>query len=205
MRQPDDLDLELVARSRDAVVGALLNAYEDAGVRGLCGEGRWEAAVGFVRSMDPRLLSDSIAEGPSAANPPTSTDGAAMPQAWKPERYSDASPYLIVDGADRTIDFLVRAFDAERLRHFPAPDGMVMHAEVRIGDSVVMIADGNEGWPPISAHVHLYVADVDATYRRALAAGAEPVQEPVRKDDEDRRGGVKDPGGTTWWIATREE
>ena len=80
-----------------------------------------------------------------------------------------------------------------------------MHAEVRIGDSVVMIADGNEGWPPIGAHVYLYVPDVDDTYRRALAAGAESVQEPVRKDDEDRRGGVKDPGGTTWWIATREE
>jgi len=66
-----------------------------------------------------------------------------------------------------------------------------------------MIADGNEKWPPIPAHVHVYVRDVDATYRRALAAGAVSVQEPVRKEDEDERGGVKDAGGTTWWIATR--
>ena len=124
---------------------------------------------------------------------------------YKPTNYTDLSPYLIVDGAQRTIDFLVEVLGAERLRHFPAPDGKVMHAEVRIGDSVVMIADGNEGWPPIGAHVHVYVEDVEATYRRALEAGAESVQEPVRRDDEDRRGGVKDPGGTTWWIATREE
>jgi uncharacterized glyoxalase superfamily protein PhnB len=66
-----------------------------------------------------------------------------------------------------------------------------------------MIADAVEGWPALASHVHVYVADVDDTYRRALAAGAEPVQEPVQKDDEDKRGGVKDAGGTTWWIATR--
>lgn len=123
---------------------------------------------------------------------------------WKPAGYSQVSPYLIVDDADRTIVFLEEVFGAERLRHFSDDQGRVMHAEVRIGDSVIMIADGNEGWPPIGAHVYLYVPDVDEAYRRALAAGGESVQEPVRKDDEDRRGGVKDPGGTTWWIATRE-
>jgi uncharacterized glyoxalase superfamily protein PhnB len=68
-----------------------------------------------------------------------------------------------------------------------------------------MLADGGEGWPPIASHVHVYVPDVDATYRRALQAGAKSVQEPVKKDDADRRGGVKDPGGTTWWIATKVE
>ena len=86
---------------------------------------------------------------------------------------------------------------------FPAADGRLAHAEVRIGDSVVMLADGGEGWPPISAHVHLYVTDVDASYRLALEAGATSVQEPVRKDDADKRGGVRDAGGTTWWIATQ--
>jgi uncharacterized glyoxalase superfamily protein PhnB len=68
-----------------------------------------------------------------------------------------------------------------------------------------MIADGAPGWPPIQAHVHIYVPDVDATYRRALDAGAVSVQEPVKKEDEDKRGGVKDAGGTTWWIATKVE
>ncbi|HEX2077489.1 MAG TPA: VOC family protein [Longimicrobium sp.] len=121
----------------------------------------------------------------------------------KPAGYTTVSPYLIVDGAAGTIGFLAQVFGAVELRRFPADDGKVMHAEVRIDDTVVMLADGAEGWPPLASHVHVYVADVDDTYRRALAAGAESVQEPVQKDDEDRRGGVKDPGGTTWWISTR--
>ena len=80
-----------------------------------------------------------------------------------------------------------------------------MHAEVRLDDGVVMLADGTEDWPPLPGHVHVYVADVDETFRRALAAGATVVQEPVKKDDADKRGGVKDAGGTTWWIATKVE
>ncbi len=121
----------------------------------------------------------------------------------KPEGYTTVSPYLIVSGAEGTIEFLARVFGAEELRRFPAESGGLMHAEVRIGDSVIMLADGVEGWPSIAAHVHVYVPDVDDTYRRALDAGATSVQEPVQKDDEDKRGGVKDAGGTTWWIATR--
>jgi PhnB protein len=121
-----------------------------------------------------------------------------------PAGYSTVSPYLIVDGAERTIEFVERVFGAEQFRSFTAPEGGILHAEVRIGDTVVMIADGNENWPPIGANVHVYVADVDATYRAALDAGATSVQEPARQGDEDRRGGVRDPGGTTWWIATRE-
>ena len=126
-----------------------------------------------------------------------------MSTGHKPEGYNSASPYLIVDGASGTIDFLVRVFGVEELRRFADPEGRVRHAEVRIGDSVVMLADGVEGWPPLPAYVHVYVEDVDAAYRRALEAGAASVQEPVQKEDEDRRGGVRDPGGTTWWIATK--
>lgn len=122
---------------------------------------------------------------------------------YKPEGYNTVSPYLIVDGAERTIQFLEEAFDAVEIRRFPGPDGRVMHAEVRLDDTVLMLADGTEGWPPLSAHVHVYVPDVDDTYRRALAAGATSVREPVKKDDDDKRGGVLDPGGTTWWIASK--
>ena len=120
----------------------------------------------------------------------------------KPAGYSTVSPYLIVDGVDATIRFLVDAFEAVELRRIPGPDGKIMHAEVRIDDTVVMLTDGAEGWPPVPCHVHVYVGDVDATYLRALEAGAESVQEPVKRDDEDKRGGVKDAGGTTWWIAS---
>lgn len=124
---------------------------------------------------------------------------------YKPQGYNSVSPYLIVDGASGTIDFLVRAFDAVELRRFPDATGKIMHAEVRIDDTVVMLADGGAGWRPSPASVHVYVADVDATYQRALAAGAAAVQAPMKKDDEDKRGGVKDAGGTTWWIATKVE
>ena len=126
-----------------------------------------------------------------------------MTATFKPSAYTTVAPYLIVNGASRTIEFLSRVFDAVELRRFADPSGKVMHAEVRIDDTVVMIADGVPDWPPIPAHVHVYVSDVDATYRRAIAAGATSVQEPVKKQDEDKRGGVKDAGGTTWWIATR--
>jgi len=123
----------------------------------------------------------------------------------KPQGYTSVSPYLIVDGVARTIEFLVRALDAVELRRFPGSDGRILHAEVRIDDTVLMLSDGGGGWPPVPSHVHVYVPDVDATYRRALAAGAASVQEPVKKDDADKRGGVKDAGGTTWWIATMVE
>jgi PhnB protein len=122
---------------------------------------------------------------------------------WKPEGYNSASPYLIVSDGRATLAFLKAAFDAEPLRIIPGPDGKLRHAEARIDDSVVMFADAVEGWPAVPSNVHVYVADVDASYRRALAAGAKSVQEPVQKDDADKRGGVTDPGGTTWWLATQ--
>jgi uncharacterized glyoxalase superfamily protein PhnB len=122
---------------------------------------------------------------------------------YKPDGYTSVAPYLIVDGAAATMTFLADAFGATELRRFAGPSGRLMHAEVRIDDTVIMLADGAEGWPPVPAHVHIYVDDVDAAYKRALAAGAVSVQEPVKKGDEDKRGGVKDAGGTTWWVATR--
>lgn len=126
-----------------------------------------------------------------------------MSSSHKPQGYPTVSPYLIVNGAARTIQFMLDVFDAVELRRFPHADGRLMHAEVRLDDSVIMLADPAPEWPPTGGQLHVYVRDVDATYRRALAAGGTSVQEPVKKADEDKRGGVKDPGGTTYWIATR--
>ena len=124
---------------------------------------------------------------------------------FKPAGYTSVAPYLVVAGADRVIDFLVQAFGAERLRQFEHEDGGVLHAEVRIDDTVVMVGDAGDAWEPTPCHVHVYVPDVDAAYRKALDAGAASVEPPNRKgDDEDRRGGVKGPGGVTWWVSTRE-
>jgi len=122
----------------------------------------------------------------------------------KPPNHSTVSPYLIVNGADATIDFLKRVFGAIEVRRFPNDFGGLKHAEVKIDDSVIMLADPiPPDWPPVASYVHIFVRDVDATYRKALEAGAASVQEPVKKQGEDRRGGVKDSGGTTWWIATK--
>lgn len=127
-----------------------------------------------------------------------------MSQAWKPDGYSTVSPYLIVEGAQRVIDFLVEAFGASELRRYDMPDGSIMHAEVLIDDTVVMLGEAGGDWQATPAAVHVYVADVDRTYRRALEAGGVSVEEPGRREgDPDRRGGVRDPAGNTWWIGTR--
>jgi PhnB protein len=122
----------------------------------------------------------------------------------KPQGYPTVSVYLVAQGAQAVIDFLKATFDAVPLRRFDNPDSTIMHAEVRIDDSVIMIADSGGTYPAFPVWLHVYVHDVDKTYQRALAAGGVSVQEPVRKEgDSDKRGGVKDPAGNTWWIATQ--
>lgn len=125
-----------------------------------------------------------------------------MTSTYKPVGYPSVSPYLIVSDAGATLAFLKTTFAGEILCNITDESGRSRHAEVRIEDSVIMLADSAPDWPALPSHVHIYVKDVDATYANALAAGAIKVQEPVKKDDPDKRGGVKDPGGTTWWIAT---
>jgi PhnB protein len=126
-----------------------------------------------------------------------------MTSEYKPQGYNDVSVYIVADGAQRVIDFLKKAFDAEELRRFDTPEGKIMHGEVRVGDTVVMIADGGGNHPAFPVSLHVYMPDVDATYKKALDAGGTSVQAPVRKDDPDKRGGVKDPAGNTWWISTQ--
>ncbi len=127
-----------------------------------------------------------------------------MPSAYKPNGYTSLAPYLMVSGAHRVLDFLAAAFGAVALRRFEAPDGSILHAEVRIDDTVIMLSEGGGPYPPFPAWVHLYLPDVDAAYHRALAAGGRSVQPPEQKPgDPDRRGGVADPAGNTWWISTQ--
>lgn len=126
-----------------------------------------------------------------------------MNQRYKPDGHNSVCPYLLVNGARSTIEFLVAAFDAVELSRVSDDEGDILHAEVRIDDSVLMLADAGDGHAAAGAHVHIYVPDVDASYARALRAGASSVQAPVKKQDPDKRGGVRDAGGTTWWIGTR--
>ena len=122
-----------------------------------------------------------------------------------PDGYHSVTPYLIVEGADKLLDFLKEAFAADETFRMAGPDGSIGHAEVRIGDSVVMLAEAGEQWPAMPGGIHLYVDDCDATYRRALEAGATSLQEPADQFYGDRSGGVRDPVGNVWWIVTHVE
>ncbi len=120
-----------------------------------------------------------------------------------PEGYHTVTPYLTVRGAAGLIDFVKMALGAEERLRMPGPDGTVGHAEVMIGDSVVMLADAAE--EPRPSTLHLYVEDADATYERALAAGATSEREPRDEFYGDRMAGVRDAYGNIWWFATHRE
>jgi PhnB protein len=122
-----------------------------------------------------------------------------------PEGYHTVTPYLIVKDVGGLIDFLKQVFGAEERERNLAPDGSVMHAEVRIGDSVVMMASANDANPAMPTMLHLYIEDTDATYRRALAAGANSIREPEDQFYGDRSGGVRDAFGNQWWLSTHIE
>ncbi len=130
-----------------------------------------------------------------------------------PDGYHSITPYLMVDGAAKAIEYYKTVFGAtERLR-MPGPDGKVMHAELQIGDSVIMLADEcpemgghgplSIGGTPVS--IMLYVEDVDAVFARAVAAGATPTHPVDDKFYGDRSGGFKDPFGHSWHVATHKE
>jgi PhnB protein len=123
-----------------------------------------------------------------------------------PEGYHSVTPYLIVDGAGALIDFMKQAFDAEETVRMDTPDGKIGHAEFRIGDSIVMLADSaTSDWDAMPATVVVYVEDVDKTYRRALEAGGTSVRDVADQFYGDRAGGVRDSVGNHWWIHTHVE
>ena len=122
-----------------------------------------------------------------------------------PDGYHAVTPYLVVQGAAKLIDFLKQAFGAQEIERLTRPDGAIGHAEVRIGDSVVMMGEACGEWTPMLGALYLYVNDADATYKRALQAGATSTMEPTDQFYGDRSAGVKDPAGNQWWIATHKE
>src|SRR2546426_5621970 len=121
-----------------------------------------------------------------------------------PKGYGTVTPYLIVDGVPKLIEFLKRAFSAEEKgRMVNEKNGFVRHAEVKVGDSMVMMGDSNFGYNPVSSHLYIYVENVDQVYKRALEAGAVSQLEPTTQFFGDQLASVKDPTGNVWHIATR--
>ncbi len=119
--------------------------------------------------------------------------------------FPNIAPCFFVDGGPRFIDFLVAAFEGTERIRVPRPDGSIMYAEVAIGNSVVELGDANEQYPQRSMTTHLYVPDADATFARALQAGAASIYAPTEDHPSgDRWGAATDPFGNTWYIATRK-
>jgi PhnB protein len=121
-----------------------------------------------------------------------------------PDGYHSVTPHLMVRGGAQLIDFLKEAFGARETYRVPGPEG-IMHAEMRIGDSTVMMADAMGGIEPMPMVLFLYVEDADALYKRALQAGGTSIQELKDQFWGDRAGAVKDAFGNVWWIATHVE
>ncbi len=125
-----------------------------------------------------------------------------------PEGYTTVTPYLAVSDVAKLIEFLKRTFGAEETERLVRPDGTIYHAEVRIGDSMVMMgepAGDAEEAPETPGTLYVYVEDADAAYERALQAGATSIMEPTDMFYGDRNAGVEDAFGNLWYLATRFE
>jgi PhnB protein len=122
-----------------------------------------------------------------------------------PEGFHTITPYLVATDADGLILFLQAAFAAEELHRVAREDGSVMHAQLRIGSSMLMLGGATADWPPMAAALYLYVEDADGLYQRALSEGARSVMPPADQFWGDRMGGVRDSWDNVWWIATHVE
>jgi PhnB protein len=122
-----------------------------------------------------------------------------------PDGYHTITPYLIVDDADKLVEFVEKIFDGELLFKMKNDANRITHAEMKIGDSMLMLSESSEEWKATKTMLYLYVSDTDATYQKALAAGATSVKEPKNQFYGDRSAGVRDSFGNFWGIATHIE
>jgi PhnB protein len=119
-----------------------------------------------------------------------------------PDGYATITPYIMVRDARRVLDFLTAALDATVRLRDDRPDGTLGHTELEVAGSVIMLSDVGDEWPEAKGALHVYVPDVDATWRRAIEAGGRSIREPADQPYGDRSAGVTDPCGVQWWFAT---
>ena len=124
---------------------------------------------------------------------------------WKPEGHHTVTPYLICRGTAELIEFLKQSFGAQERERLMRSGGAIMHAEVKIGDSVVMMGEASDEFKAMPTSIHLYLEDVDAAYERALRAGGKSLREPTDQFYGDRSAGIEDAPGNQWWLATHVE
>ncbi len=162
------------------------------------------------------LSKSGVAQVTVGSNPTLSASTVTLPSHYSlkehtmavshiPSGYRTVTPFLVTDQCAALIDFMQRAFDATTEARMEMPGGMIAHAEVRIGDSMIMTSDGTPEFPAQPAMIHLYVENTDALYQKAVAAGARSVREPADQFYGDRNATVVDPCGNTWAISTHIE
>jgi PhnB protein len=126
------------------------------------------------------------------------------PSSTPPHGYHSVNPYIVVEGVEGVIRFLIDVFaGTERGEREISADGAIDHAEVQIGDSVVMLSEASAKYPARPCVHFVYVEDVDAVFQTAMSLGASPILTPTEQPWGDRVGGFHDPFGNRWWIATR--
>ncbi|MBA4055025.1 MAG: extradiol dioxygenase [Marivirga sp.] len=127
-----------------------------------------------------------------------------MTNSFKPDHYNSVSPYFVIDGAQRYVDFLKRLFNAKERRRYDMPDGTIMHIEIEIDDTIVMMGDASDKFPANTSLMHVYVPDVDRIFNLAVDLGCEVIERPkVREGDPDKRGTFKDYTGNVWSVSTQ--
>jgi len=122
-----------------------------------------------------------------------------------PDGYHTITPFLFVNGADNLIQFMLRVFHAEEVQRMHREDGSILFAEVRIGDSLVMLTEAPPDRTPMPAMLYIYLDDLDSVYQSGLAAGAISLQAPRDEGYGDRTAGLQDASGNQWWLAQRIE
>ena len=129
-----------------------------------------------------------------------------------PDGYYTLTPYLVCKDAAKAIDFYAKAFGAQEVARMPGPGGRIMHAEVKIGNSMLMLSDENPDRGAVapsgsgrSASLMFYTEDVDGVFKRAIDLGATSIEAPTDMFWGDRMGNLKDPAGHQWAIATHKE
>ena len=122
-----------------------------------------------------------------------------------PEGYHSITPYFTVADADRLVEFLTTAFDASMIKENRYNNNRIQHVRMRIGSSIIMVNESSEVYPVMTSQMHLFVDDTDASFEKALRAGAITVMEPNNRPHGDRMAGIKDPCGNIWWIATHHQ
>ncbi|GGF86148.1 glyoxalase [Paenibacillus albidus] len=116
--------------------------------------------------------------------------------------FHTVTPYFIAESADSLVDFVVGCFDG-RINDMQRNDeGRIRHAELQIGDSIIEVSEANSKYPPVQQTIHLYVSNVDETYRKCLEAGAVSLEEPADKTYGERGAGIRDGQGNQWFLAT---